>query len=75
MIIISADIWFKRDVANALQATAQAGLEIAAQGDGHSQYLVGYRAAISTLALFFGIAPALVLPERGQGPLQIPDNL
>jgi len=64
---MSADVWFKRDIANALLATYQAAAETSlVMGEDDSRrllYLAGYRSAISTLALFFGISPALVLSE------------
>ena len=67
---MSADVWFKRDIANALLATYQAAAEtslVVGDADGRrSLYLAGYRSAISTLALFFGISPALVLPEEAR---------
>jgi len=66
--IISTDVWFKRDIANALLATYQAAVETAVVmgGDPHRQaiFLSGYRSAISTLALFFGISPGSVLPAQ-----------
>ncbi len=66
---MSADIYFKRDIANALLATYQSARETSyAVGCDDTErlavYHAGYRSAISTLALFFGIAPAQVLPEE-----------
>lgn len=61
---MSSDVWFKRDVTNALLATSHAGHEISIMNDNTSQFLRGYRSAISTMALFFGISPALVMPEE-----------
>ena len=65
---MSADVWFKRDIANALLATYQAARETSYAVGGNdtvrmASYHAGYRSAISTLALFFGISPALVLPD------------
>ena len=75
---MSADVWFKRDIANALLATYQAAVETtyAIGGDDTvrtAAFHAGYRSAISTLALFFGISPELVLPDRANLP-QISDN-
>jgi hypothetical protein len=66
---MSADVYFKKDIANALLAAYQATRETSvALGCDDSVRLTffhaGYRSAISTLALFFGISPALVLPEE-----------
>lgn len=71
---MSSDVFFRRDIANALLATYQAARETAAVvgGDDTARIAVfhaGYRSAISTMALFFGISPALVMPEG------IPDRL
>lgn len=65
---MSADVWFKRDIANALLATYQSARETtyAVGGDDKARIAVfhaGYRSAISTMALFFGISPATVIPE------------
>lgn len=61
---MAADVWFRRDIANALMAAYQAAMDgQAASGQPNQAYLAGQRAAIGTLALFFGISPALVLPE------------
>lgn len=63
---MSADVWFKRDIANALLATYQSVQETnAAIGNGDSaKFIAGYRSAISTMALFFGISPGQVIPEQ-----------
>ena len=66
---MSADVYFKRDIANALLATYQSAKETANVIDSDDAARVavfhaGYRSAISTLALFFGISPAAVIPER-----------
>lgn len=81
---MSADVWFKRDIANALLATYQSAQETSnAIGTNDTQrisiYRAGYRSAISTMALFFGIAPALVLPDEQQwggitSRFQLPDG-
>jgi len=65
---MSADVWFKRDIANALLAAYQAARETsyAIGGDDTVRMVsfhAGYRSAISTVALFFGISPELVLPD------------
>ena len=65
---MSAVVWGKDDIANILlsnvQATANA---MAATGTLNRAYVVGFRAAISCIALSFGITPALVLPDELQG--------
>ena len=66
---MSADVYFKKDIANALLATYQSARETtcAIGSDDTAQiamFHAGYRAAISTLALFFGISPAAVLPDE-----------
>lgn len=60
---MSADVWLKRDIANALLAAYQAAEQTMIATAPNAQYLAGYRSALSTVALFFGIAPGLVLPE------------
>ena len=72
---MSADVWFKRDIANALLATYQAACETSYAIGGNdtvriASFHAGYRSAISTLALFFGISPAMVLPEQGAPRLE-----
>jgi len=67
--IVSADVWFRRDIANALLATYQAARETSCTVGSEDRARValfhaGYRSAISTMALFFGISPALVLPDE-----------
>jgi hypothetical protein len=73
---MSADVWFKRDIANALLATYQSARETsyAIGSDDTARVAVfhaGYRSAISTLALFFGISPAMVLPEESVERLRL----
>ena len=67
---MAADIWLKRDIANALLAAYQSAQETSyAIGGGDpgraAAFMAGHRAALSTVALFFGIAPGLVMPEMG----------
>lgn len=54
-----ADMWLKRDIANALNAAYQnAGATVIALADDRERaalYLAGYRAALATLATFFGV--------------------
>ena len=66
---MAADVWFKRDIANALLAVNQSMRETLAVAGGEDKarvatYRSGYRSAISTLALFFGISPSMVLTEE-----------
>jgi len=65
---MSADVYFRKDIAQALLATYQAARETSNTIGGTDRakiaaYHAGYRTAISTLALFFGISPGEVLPE------------
>lgn len=77
---MSADVWFKRDIANALLASYQAARETsyAVGGDDTARmaaFHAGYRSAISTMALFFGISPALVLPDNPVPTPPIPQGV
>lgn len=58
---MSADVWFKRDIQNALLSVSASGLEIA-RVSGDTSYLQGYLAAIRATALIFGIPAGAVLP-------------
>ena len=65
---MSAGVYFREDIANALLGTAQSMTETSsAIGGGDTvrtaAFHAGHRSAISTMALFFGISPGLVLPE------------
>lgn len=65
---MSADVWLKRDIANALLAAYQAARETSCAIGGAdpvrtASFHAGYRSALSTVALFFGIAPGLVIPD------------
>ena len=77
---MSADVWFKRDIANALLATYQAARETSYAIGGDltvrmASFHAGYRSAISTMALFFGISPALVLPDNPVPARSIPEGI
>ena len=65
--IISADVWFKRDIANAL-LSVYAGkvqtLEMFGSDEKAGMYHAGVRDTISALALSFGINPGLVLSDQ-----------
>ena len=66
---MSADVWLKRDIANALLAAYQAARETANALGGtdpvrEAAFAAGYRSALSTVALFFGISPRQVLPDQ-----------
>lgn len=65
---MSAEIWLKKDIANALLAAYQSMRETSnAVGSADpvrtAAFYAGCRTALSTVALIFGIAPGLVLPE------------
>jgi len=72
---VSADVYFKRDIANAMlgtyQAITQAGI---AAGNNNSAFYAGVRTVLSSLALNFGISPALVLPEADYQTRQLTDG-
>jgi hypothetical protein len=69
VMVMSADVWLKRDIANALLAAYQAACETSCALGGTdpirtASFHAGYRSALSTVALFFGIAPGLVIPDN-----------
>ena len=77
---MSADGWFTRDIANAWLATYQAARETtcAIGADDTIRTLsfhAGCRSAISTVALFFGISPVLVLPDEPVPVRTIPEGM
>lgn len=60
---MALDVWYKADVQNALSAAEQAsGAALRAAGKEDDPYLAGYqagyRAALVTVALAFGLVPA-----------------
>jgi len=62
---MSADVYFKRDIANMLLAAYSGKVQTLTMfGDDPkaAAYLAGIRDTISTLALSFGISPELVIP-------------
>lgn len=76
---MSADVWFKRDIANALLATYQAARETSCAVGGNdsirmASFQAGYRSAISTVALFFGISPAFVMPDDPMSVRSTPEG-
>jgi len=56
------------DIANALLAAYQAHQETATVCGHNPQFTAGYRAALATIALFFGLAPGQVLPDPLPAP-------
>jgi|WetSurMetagenome_2_1015567.scaffolds.fasta_scaffold423439_2 hypothetical protein len=71
---MSADVWLKRDIANALVAAYQAARETSIGiGGGDparvASFHAGYRSALTTVALFFGIAPGAVIPPPDESRL------
>jgi hypothetical protein len=77
------DIIFLEDIRNALMAADEASSATARAcaamgGDGRDEsatclylwaYLEGYRAALTTVALAFGLSPAIITSQRG--PLEV----
>lgn len=64
---MSADVYFIKDISRILLANVQATMNaMNASGSPNRAYIAGYRAAIGSVALAFGISPALVLPEEMQ---------
>ena len=63
---MSADVFFKRDIANHLLAAYNGKVQTLAMfGDDPrgAAYLAGIRDVVASLALSFGISPALVIPD------------
>jgi len=61
------DIWFSEDIRNALLAADEASSSTAAycpDGPTLRAYLEGYRAALTTVALAFGLAPSVIIGQR-----------
>lgn len=62
-----ADVWLKRDIANALNAADQNIQQIVNVLDvNHEQariFIAGYNAAVITIALFFGLQPNIMRKE------------
>jgi hypothetical protein len=60
---VSLDIWFREDIKNIILAAEQANAQALQAGMGMAEpnlqraYHQGFRAALSTLALAFGLAP------------------
>lgn len=56
---MALDVWYKSDIQNALSAAEQASrAALKASGAQNDPYVIGYRAALATLALAFGLVPA-----------------
>jgi len=58
------DIWFSEDIRNALLAADEASGRTAIycpDGPALQAYRAGYRAALVTVALAFGISPAVII--------------
>ena len=68
---MSTSMWFKGDIANTLLSACNSqmqGARLFGGGSRDSQlYLAGVRDLAATIALAFGISPALVIPEETQG--------
>jgi len=63
---MSSDVYFQRDLAQALRATYEGKIQTLAMfGDGpHAvQYHAGVRDTIAALAILWGISPAMVIPR------------
>jgi len=60
---MSADVWMKQDITNALLACSMAGQEVANMSH-NVEYLRGYTAALKMLCAMFGISPGAVLPAQ-----------
>ena len=67
---MSADVWFKGDIANAMLGTYNAIVQSSlASGHDNPAFFAGVRTVIASLALNFGISPSLVIPEYQQRQL------
>jgi len=67
--MMSLDIYFSDDIRNALLAADKASSSTAAycpDGPTLQAYLKGYRAALTTVALAFGLSPSVIGDRRGQ---------
>jgi len=62
---MSADVWFRRDIANALLSSYENKRQTIEMVGGarDTQYLAGARDMTAALALVFGISPAEVIPS------------
>lgn len=70
---MALDVWYKSDIQNALSAAEQAsGAALTAAGNRNDPfvagYRAGYRAALATMALAFGLAAAAPRPHSWQHP-------
>ena len=70
---MALDVWYKSDIQNALSAAEQAsGAALTAAGNGNDPfvagYRAGYRAALATVALAFGLAATAPRPQGWQHP-------
>lgn len=70
------DIFFAKDIRNALLAANEASSATAAQAGALGQlcaFRAGYHAALSTVALAFGLSPSMFAAVRG-APLEVADK-
>lgn len=58
-MIMAVTVFYERDVQNAIMAAEQATAAAAEAGELDPGYVRGYRAALLTLALAFGLRPGL----------------
>ncbi len=68
---MALDVWYKSDIQNVLSAAEQAsGAALRAAGNGNDPYIAGYqtgyRAALATVALAFGLVPTRTKPAGQQ---------
>jgi len=68
---MALDVWYRSDIQNALSAAEQASeAALRAAGNAGDPFVVGYasgyRAALATLALAFGLLPAVSQPQGGR---------
>ena len=71
---MAADVWLKQDIVNALSAAWVSANEtrvLIGGGDPEREalFLAAYRAALTTVALFFGIQSATVTPVTPVTPV------
>ena len=76
---MALDVWYKSDIQNALSAAEQAsGAALTAAGSRNDPfvtgYRAGYRAALATMALAFGLVVVQMDEGTGALPYQLPDK-
>lgn len=65
------DIWFREDIRNALlaadKASMSAVLALSVNGTETRHFVAGYKAALATIAIAFGLSPQIFFEKEKQG--------